>query len=266
MTTPDLHLDTGAMALDALPDDERTAFLAHLDNCETCPPELAEFTETVARLAVLTAARPPAGLKQRVLEAITTIPQLPPLTDGGRHRAADPTREADTADGVDRPAETAPDADIIPLRPWYRRTTTLIAATVVALALLVGGVVVANRTTSSDVAAQAACVATAPDATVTRPTVGEVGAVRYAPSCGAATVDVSGIAAPPTGQQYQMWFIAGQSVTSAGLMSQDAASPESHTVTVPVTDPSAVIGITAEPAGGSAQPTSDPLWVAPIQS
>src|SRR4029079_11143232 len=203
---------------------------------------------------------------QRVLEAITTIPQLPPLTDGGRHRAADPTREADTADGVDRPAENAPDADIIPLRPWYRRTTTLIAATVVALAPLVGGVVVANRTTSSDVAAQAACVATAPDATVTRPTVGGVAAVRYAPSCGAATVDVSGIAAPPTGEQYQMWFIAGQSVTSAGLMSQDAASPESHTVTVPVTDPSAAIRITAEPAGGSAQPTSDPLWVAPIQS
>ena len=90
--------------------------------------------------------------------------------------------------------------------------------------------------------------------------------MRYAPSCGAATVDVSGIAAPPTGQQYQMWFIAGQTITSAGLMSQDPASPESHTLTVPVTDPSAQIGITAEPAGGSAQPTSDPLWVAPIQS
>jgi len=259
MTSPDLHLDTGAMALDALPDDERAAFIAHLDDCETCPPELAEFSETVARLAVLTAQPAPAGLKQRVFEAITTIPQLPPLTDGGRHRATDAAAE-------ENPPETAPVADVIPLRRWYRRTTTLVAAAVVAIALLVGGVLVANRATTSSTAEQAQCVATAPDATVTRPTVGNVGEVRYSPSCGAATVDVTGIAAPPTGQQYQMWFIAGQTMTSAGLMSPDAASPESHTVTVPVSDPSAQIGITAEPTGGSAQPTSDPLWVAPIQS
>jgi hypothetical protein len=274
MTSPDLHLDTGAMALDALPEDERAAFVAHLDDCETCRPELAEFTETVARLAVLTAARPPAGLKQRVLEAIATTPQLPPLTDVGRHRATDTTdgTGAAGAAGVAARVEGPPTAaspvpDVIPLRPWYRRTTTLIAAAVVAIALVVGGAVVANRATTGDVAAElAACVATAPDATVTRPTVGDVGDVRYAPSCGAATVNVTGIAAPPAGQQYQMWFIAGSTVTSAGLMSQDAASPESHTVTVPVTDPAAMIGITAEPAGGSAQPTSNPLWVAPIQS
>ena len=214
MTAPDLHLDTGAMALDALPDDERAAFVAHLDDCETCPPELAEFTETVARLAVLTAQRPPAGLKQRVLEAITTIPQLPPLTDGGRHRATDAAAE-DTSEAERRrrsPTSSRCAPGIGAPRRWSRRPWWPSRCWSAVSWWPIG------RPPAST-AEQAQCVATAPDATVTRPTVGDVGEVRYAPSCGAATVDVTGIAAPPTGQQYQMWFIAGQTITSAGLMS-----------------------------------------------
>ena len=79
MTTPDMHLDTGALALGALPADERPAIEAHMDTCESCREELAGFRETVVRLAAVSAQAPPASLRRAVLAAIAVTPQLPPV-------------------------------------------------------------------------------------------------------------------------------------------------------------------------------------------
>src|ERR1700712_2798020 len=92
--TTDQHLNTGAMALGALPEDEAASFVDHLETCEVCAAELDSFRETAAILGSSVAQTPPAGLRRSVMEAISRTPQLPPLTDPvsgadaalGRHR------------------------------------------------------------------------------------------------------------------------------------------------------------------------------------
>lgn len=264
----DMHLNTGAMALHALPADEESAFIDHLDTCETCAPEVAGFTETLARLGVLTAEEPPASLRDKVMAAVAITPQLPPLTDEakGRHRAA-PAPAPET--GSPAPAETdEPLAPVIPLRAWYRRPAALIAAAVAAVVIIVGGVVIGTRGDSTPpTASPAACVAAATDATTVKPQVGTVGDVRYAPSCNAATISVTGLPAAPAGKAYQMWVInSATNITSAGIMEPDPATGAYTTATVAVDNPNAQIGITVEPTGGSQQPTTPPIWVAPLQS
>src|ERR1700712_1397747 len=59
MTTTDQHLNTGAMALDALPPDEAAAFSLHLETCPTCSAELTSFLETAAILGSSVAQTPP---------------------------------------------------------------------------------------------------------------------------------------------------------------------------------------------------------------
>lgn len=265
----DLHLSTGAMALHALPGDEESQFLDHLDDCESCAPELAGFTETLGRLAVLTEQAPPASLRTSVLAAVAVTPQLPPMVaDAGRHRVA----EAD--EPVAAPAPQVPagggDADgdsdggtVIPLRRhWYQRPATLIAAAVIAIALVVSGIVIANRPGSGteNLATMESCVATAADAQVLTPTVGAGGNVRYAPSCGAATVTLPEVPDAPQGMGYQMWVMTGPTAAPVGMVTTGATGTPDP-MTFEVQDPATDIGVSVEPAAGSTTPTTDPIWV-----
>lgn len=60
-----------AYALGALADDERAEFKAHLRGCEECKIALAEMKDTVAVLPLsVPQVSPPAGLRDRVLQAI----------------------------------------------------------------------------------------------------------------------------------------------------------------------------------------------------
>jgi anti-sigma-K factor RskA len=63
----------------------------------------------------------------------------------------------------------------------------------------------------------------------------------------------------PTGKDYQLWLdIPGQGMVSAGLMPRDAKQPV--TVLLKGDARKAVgAGITVEPAGGSAKPTTQPI-------
>ena len=75
--TTDLHALVAAYALDALDDDERVAFEAHLGSCPTCPGELAEFTEVVGELADATSSPAPGGVRDRVLAQLGETEQVP---------------------------------------------------------------------------------------------------------------------------------------------------------------------------------------------
>ena len=59
------------MALDAA---ERAEFEAHLDSCELCQQDVAEFSETAADLSFLTQAAPPPTVRANVLAAMTGLP------------------------------------------------------------------------------------------------------------------------------------------------------------------------------------------------
>ncbi len=75
----EFHVEVGAYALDALDEAERGAFEEHLAGCADCQRELAEFTETTARLGALGDVAPPAALRSSLLGAIGEVRPLPPL-------------------------------------------------------------------------------------------------------------------------------------------------------------------------------------------
>lgn len=235
MTAPDVHLAVGAYALHSLPDDERAEFRAHLDECDSCARELAEFRATLALVAELAAERPPAGLRERVLSIPATTRQLPPLA-----------------------------GSVVPLRrPWYRRPVSWIAAAVAAVAVA-GGLTAILRQPPPDAAEQAAaCVRTAPDRSEHAAATG-TGSVVAAASCRAATVDLSALSALPADRSYQLWIMTGERPRPAGLVSV-AGNGTAAPVVTGLTDADTALALTVEPAGGSPQPTSDPIWVTPLR-
>jgi hypothetical protein len=69
-TNQDLHEQVAAYALDALDDDERQAYEAHLVGCERCREELAGLIDTAGALGLAAdAADPPESLRRGILDA-----------------------------------------------------------------------------------------------------------------------------------------------------------------------------------------------------
>ena len=87
----EIHALSGAYAVDALDDVERTRFERHLAGCGACRREVAELREVTAALAQSVAAEPTPALRGSILDAIAETPQ-----DSGatvrRHRS--PRRRA----------------------------------------------------------------------------------------------------------------------------------------------------------------------------
>ncbi|WP_029136940.1 anti-sigma factor [Nakamurella lactea] len=239
-----LHVDTGARALDALLPAEAAAFDRHLDTCPSCATEYGEFTETVALLGSAVAVEPPPSLHVSLMRLIAITPQAPPPAAEPDPASSEPPGRAER---VDRPR-------------WYRRPPTLLAAVIIAVALIAGGVVVASQGTSGPPTAEV-CVQRAADARVIAPDVGAGGSVRYAPSCHAAVVTTPKMPKLAAGNDYQLWVMAGDDAVSAGLVSA-SATPSS--VVVPVAAADTAVGVSVEPSGGSRTPTTDPIWVVPL--
>ena len=255
MTSPDMHLDTGALALNALPDDEAAEVEAHLATCDSCPAELAGFRETVALLGSVAAEAPPASLRRAIMARIAVTPQLPPL--------APPVAEPVVA-----PAPPTPPAgprhaadNVVPLRRWYRRPAALVAAAIAAVVIGGGAVVAINQVNDQNqqVATPEQCVAQAADKQSVSPELGS-GSAIYAPSCGAVTLDVTGLPELPSDKTYQLWAIADQQPPRSLGVLDEVSTGQPQLVTKATNTGETVLAITAEPAGGSAQPTLPIIW------
>lgn len=242
MTTADLHTLTGAYALHALPDDERREFERHLSDCEACTQEVRELSATAARLGLAVAESPPRELRERVLREITTV----------RQEAPSHGRPGRTGGG----ARTG-------------RWTTYALAACIAAAAAFGGVAVWQNQVAQDARQEAnqaqrqneqlAQVLSAPDAKTSSGelTGGARGTVVVSQQENRAVFLASGMERPPSGKVYQIWFNDEGTMRSAGLM-DPAASDDAVLLDGPV-DRATGMGITVEPAGGSAEPTSDPV-------
>ncbi|MGW6391040.1 anti-sigma factor [Streptomyces sp. NPDC055103] len=106
-----------------------------------------------------------------------------------------------------------------------------------------------------------AVVLAAPDAQVSTSRLGggAVGTVVVSASLDQAVFAASGMAPPPAGKVYQLWYDDDGTMRPAGLM-DPGATAEATLLEGPV-DGAAGMGITVEPAGGSPQPTSAPVAV-----
>ncbi|WP_282703873.1 anti-sigma factor [Streptomyces sp. CC219B] len=248
MTTIDLHRLTGAYALHALSDEENASFERHLADCETCAQETAELSATAARLGLAVATTSAPALRERVLRRITTVRQETP----GASTRALPRRAGLRARLLSRWALTA----------------------CLAAAAALGGTTVWQHHRAEDARTQAdqafrtseeiAAVLAAPDASTlgARLTDGATGTVVVSRSRDRAVFVVSGMARPPGGKVYQLWFDDAGTMRSAGLMDPDRAD---QTVLMQGgVDRASGMGITVEPDGGSKQPTTTPIALMPL--
>ncbi|MEU3469261.1 anti-sigma factor [Streptomyces sp. NPDC006687] len=241
----DAHTLVAAYALGALEDEEREDFAAHLQTCEACRQEAAEFEATAARLAAAVSQPPAAASKAQVMAAIDGVRQLPPRI----------------------PAPTAHPASGGMLR---RRAVPLALAACVAAAAL-GGLAAWQRQNGQDLKQQTrqvqrqldavSAVLAAPDARTVhgRASNGAVTTVVTSGRQNKAVFSAAGLPAPAEGRTYQLWLDHGGTMRPAGLIDHDG--------TVVLTGSpadAAAVGLTLEPAGGSPRPTTDPLLLLPL--
>ncbi|MFD8301219.1 anti-sigma factor domain-containing protein [Streptomyces sp. NPDC059690] len=243
MTTTDLHRLTGAYALHALSEQESAAFERHLAGCDGCAQETAELRATAARLGLAAAATPGPAMREQVLRRIGTVRQDGP---------GEPARSSVTRTG------------------WRTRAVSRWAlAACLAAATALGGTAVWQHQRADDAQDQArratqatddiAAVLTAPDARTRAAelTGGATGTVVVSRSRDRAVFAVSGMATPPSGKVYQLWFDDDGTMRSAGLM--DSHHAEQTLLLRGAVDGASGIGITVEPGGGSKHPTSAPV-------
>jgi anti-sigma-K factor RskA len=223
----ELHTLVGLYVVDALDEDDRARFEAHLADCAACQQEVAEFQATTGRLSQLVAERPPASLRAAIMERVASTPQESPA----------------------RPADELAARRRSPMR--LVAPALAVAAAVIALLLGIGWIS-SHRALDRQEAISA--VLTAPDAKSVDLD-GGPGTMRvvYSPTLDRSVVVADGLADLPSDSTYALWFIgpggpeeASLFRTSGGRATQVLSrTPEGYQA----------LGVTKEPTGGSATPT-----------
>lgn len=233
-----IHALSGAYVVDALDDEERVRFEAHLPHCPDCRAEVAGLREAAALLADDSALAPPPSLRDEVLAAIRTTRPLPPEVPS-RHEGGD---------------------NVVPLR---RRPGRLRLALAAAAAVVVGavgvGLVTHPWTEQTTQLSAADRVLAAPDARRISMEFddGSKATVVRSVKEGRAVLVTQDMAAPPRGKVYELWLQdPSGSMEPAGLMHGRG----DHKVLLRGNANDSIgVGITVEPEGGSPEPTSKPV-------
>lgn len=246
----DLHVLTGSYVLDAISAAEREEFERHLQHCPACETEVRGLRETAARLALACAVTPPARMEQQVLAATYRTRQLPPLPADRPRRS--PRRQT-------LPRRTS-SSSTFPRRTVTRRVAVLAAAASVAAAVALGITqLTAQHQLDQARATAIARVITAPDAHIETARTSAGGSVTVVASVALreAVVSTSGMASLPSSRVYQVWVMSPSGARSAGLI-------HGSSLLASAVRPGDRIGITVEPAGGTARPTTTPVAVLPV--
>ncbi len=243
------HTLAGAYALDALTEPDRVRFERHLAGCEACRQEADSLREAAGRLAAVSAVPPSPHVREQVLAEAARTRQQPPLT-------------------VDVLAGTG--AGRRPIRWRAPRMAVAIAGGCILVALVLSGLFIHTQQRLSLEQAHnraIAAILNAPDATIMS---------AKAVTSGSATVVMSHrdhalvlttatLPALHAGQRYQVWLMGPRRTRAAGML------PVPHRgMTAPVVvsgvAPGDMVGLTAEPARGSAVPSSAPVLMLVLPS
>jgi len=242
----DLHSLSGAYALDAIEaGPERDRFTRHLSRCQSCASEVRGFREVGTALAFAAAAEPPAELRMRVLAAAARTRQLPP--EVSTHARPRRTRAR------------------VPWVPWL---SGVVATASIVVAVLFGLAQAHTQDELNQVRAENQAISlllSAPGAQLLTHEVthGGVATVVLAADRHELAVVTTGLPALPPGQVYQLWLIGKPKIVSAGLLpaAKNGQTPAVLATGVVKGD---TLGLTVEPAGGSAQPTTTPILALPL--
>ncbi|MVO90857.1 anti-sigma factor [Streptomyces sp. p1417] len=240
----DLHTLTGAYATDSLDDTERAQFEEHIGQCPACAQEVRELSATAARLGLAAAVVPRPALKEQVLRSIATVRQEAPRTEPG------------------------PPGGTVPRAPLRRASRWALAACLAA-ATAFGATAVWQHREAGDARDQArevqqrteelASLLAAPDARTRTANLagGARATVVVSEGRDRAAFLATGMAEPPRGKVYQLWFNDKGTMRSAGLM--DPGRTTSALVMKGRVGEATGMGVTVEPAGGSPEPTTKPV-------
>ncbi|MEU9634783.1 anti-sigma factor [Streptomyces tendae] len=261
-TGEDPHLDVGAYVLHALPLDEAAAFEKHLANCAACRREVEELSGPAALLGAAEARTPSPELRDRVLGLIAGVRQ-----ERGSLREPPEAHTRQEAPGRTGGAEEQR------YRRRARRLGLALAASVAAVAALVGATwwqhSEADSARQEAAAAHAAGqeladVLAAPDATISTAELPHDATASVIASRAQEQAAFVASGLPPLNgdRVYELWYAEGGAFRPAGLLA-GTGGRQTHILEGPLEGATAV-GITVEPAGGSSQPTSDPLGVLTI--
>lgn len=249
MSTQDLPLLVGAYVLDALDADDRAEFEAHLEVCADCVAEVAELRETASRLATLTAQEPPPSLRASVLASIASTSQLPP---------------EDRAETINVDADV--NATNVVAGPWsrVRQFAVPVAAVILGVfALSMGTLALNQRDNAAQLSARSAVidsVLTEPDATISVKAIGGARAsLLVSEASRKAVLVATGLPVPADGQVYALWRVdSSGKAAPAGIHVPGSGGDLAVPIEGPLAD-TTVVAMTIEPAGGSKQPTSEPI-------
>jgi anti-sigma-K factor RskA len=242
----DLHSLAGPYALDALEaGSERDRFTRHLSRCQSCAAEVKGFREVATAMAFAAAAEAPAELRDRVLTAAARTRQLPP-------EVSTHARPRRSRTGV----------------PWVPWLSGVVATASIVVAVLFGFAQAHTRDELNQVKAENQAISlllSAPEAKLLTHMVthGGVATVVLAADRHELAVVTTGLPALPSGQVYQLWLIGKPKIVSAGLLpaAKNGQTPAVLATGVVKGD---TLGLTVEPAGGSAQPTTTPILALPL--
>ena len=208
------------------------------------PREQADV-ETALGLAV-PPVTPSPELKASIMAKIAVTPQL------------SPEGEVSTAPAGISQAETKAQ-----LR-WFSRPMTVLVAAAAAVILFAGGTLLGvgltnNRTVSVD-AQSLAVLSSASDLQRASAAVSGGGEATLIWSLDQrkSAILVKDLPALAAGKTYQLWYIGGSGPIPAGTFESNA-SATTWRVLDGAMSAGDTVGVTVEPAGGSAKPTTDPI-------
>jgi anti-sigma-K factor RskA len=251
LTRREPHTLAGAYAMDAISAPDRSRFERHLGRCQECAQEIASLREATARLATATAVTPPPELKERVMAAVATT----------RPRPA--TAAADEPARVGRPGPLRAGAWLA-AQGWRVRLTVaagaVAAVVVLAAAVILGtsdGAMRQQLHQAQDSSQQIAAVLTARDATMMTAAVTGGGTVTIVMShaMGKLVFTAAGLPALPASRGYELWLVGPAGDRSAGMLPPGRGQMAGPLVAAGLR-PGDHLALSAEPAGGTSQPTT----------
>jgi anti-sigma-K factor RskA len=222
--------DLPAYALGALDEAERIRVAAHLETCEQCARDLAQFEDALYEAAAVgaVAAVPPRDLRTRIVL---------------RHRGARVPAENDFGARA---------------KAWLARPVPFAVPLALAVLLVVSFVAVGTARRDADSYGHA--LAGVADGHVVA-----LAQQKDAPAeaRGALVIPRNGdpylileLSSPPTGKTWEAWVIKGQRPIAAGL--SDSGGLFTIVLSAPVGEGD-VVAVTLEPSTGSSAPTSAPV-------